>query len=198
MGLLRLTEYLKKMVESDCESTREYILANPYKQFPQRVRPDTGSDNSEGDEHANADGEHASADDDYENRCKPTPPFEIGSVIDAFWPDEETWLLATVKELVNEKLKIVWHEDGSESLVPLGYVRVHTAGKATLSAWCRMSSRSKEGQYYYYNNVTLETQLEPPPPWQLCRSRRNPDVMYYWHRLSGRTSLEKPEILEGE
>merc|ERR1719240_36988 len=143
-----------------------------------------------------------------EKRCKPTPPFEIGSIIDAFWPDEETWLLATVKELVDEKLRIEWHEDGSESLVPFGYVRVHTAveheaapptpQKAMPSAWCRMSSRSKEGQYYYYNSVTLETQLEPPHPWQLCKSRRNPDVMYYWHRLSGRTSLEKPEILEGE
>ena len=60
--------------------------------------------------------------------------------------------------------------------------------------WKRMSSRSQVGVFYYWNEQTGETSVEPPPPWELKASRSNAGVVYYWNPQTGQTSAEKPEV----
>lgn len=44
--------------------------------------------------------------------------------VDAYWPDDDTWLLATVIEVLEDgSRRLVWDDDDSESVVPRDYVR---------------------------------------------------------------------------
>lgn len=61
------------------------------------------------------------------------------------------------------------------------------------SGWIRKASRSTPGVFYYWNEATGETSVEPPPPWELKASRSQPGVMYYWNAMTGQTSPDKPE-----
>eukprot|EP00927_Polykrikos_kofoidii_P024595 TRINITY_DN22336_c0_g3_i1.p1 TRINITY_DN22336_c0_g3~~TRINITY_DN22336_c0_g3_i1.p1 ORF type:complete len:758 (-),score=123.63 TRINITY_DN22336_c0_g3_i1:324-2597(-) len=62
--------------------------------------------------------------------------------------------------------------------------------------WKRHESRSNPGNFYYFNDYTGETCVEPPPPWVQVRSRRNPAIVYYHNSETGETSVDKPEICE--
>eukprot|EP00927_Polykrikos_kofoidii_P052226 TRINITY_DN45_c2_g1_i1.p1 TRINITY_DN45_c2_g1~~TRINITY_DN45_c2_g1_i1.p1 ORF type:complete len:1126 (+),score=236.17 TRINITY_DN45_c2_g1_i1:70-3447(+) len=53
-----------------------------------------------------------------------TGPIEVGEEVESFWPDDETWLKATVTVVYEDgSFQIAWAEDGSESDVPVDYVR---------------------------------------------------------------------------
>jgi len=55
---------------------------------------------------------------------KRKPPPGVGDEVVGFWPDDDTWLPASVTEVYEDgSYKIAWAEDGSESDVPADYVR---------------------------------------------------------------------------
>eukprot|EP00930_Biecheleria_cincta_P013144 TRINITY_DN11875_c0_g1_i2.p1 TRINITY_DN11875_c0_g1~~TRINITY_DN11875_c0_g1_i2.p1 ORF type:complete len:778 (+),score=122.43 TRINITY_DN11875_c0_g1_i2:143-2476(+) len=62
------------------------------------------------------------------------------------------------------------------------------------SGWKRMESRSQPGVFYYFNESTGQTSVEPPPPWEVKASRSAPGVFYYWNSSTGQTSVEKPQV----
>jgi len=50
--------------------------------------------------------------------------FAIGAVIEAYWPDDNMWLAASLLARHGDvSLSIAWEEDGSVSEVPIDYVR---------------------------------------------------------------------------
>jgi len=56
---------------------------------------------------------------------------EPGAEIEAYWPEDDTWLPATVVHvLTHGQVKISWASDGSSSNVPADYVRDPDAGDA--------------------------------------------------------------------
>eukprot|EP00434_Breviolum_minutum_P024423 symbB.v1.2.021569.t2/scaffold1869.1/size97865/3 len=56
--------------------------------------------------------------------AKPAAVPNEGDVVEAFWPDDETWLEATVTQVSEDgSFRIVWAMDDSESDVPADYVR---------------------------------------------------------------------------
>jgi len=59
-----------------------------------------------------------------EEVSEPEEPIDVGSLVEAFWPEDDQWLLATVvRRLPGGSFRIRWDEDGSTSDVPLDYVR---------------------------------------------------------------------------
>jgi 23S rRNA-/tRNA-specific pseudouridylate synthase len=58
----------------------------------------------------------------------------------------------------------------------------------------RMESRSQPGIFYYFNETTNETRVEPPPPWEKKESRSQPGVFYYWNSVTCETSVVKPLV----
>eukprot|EP00928_Gymnodinium_smaydae_P086937 TRINITY_DN71322_c0_g1_i1.p1 TRINITY_DN71322_c0_g1~~TRINITY_DN71322_c0_g1_i1.p1 ORF type:complete len:730 (-),score=159.68 TRINITY_DN71322_c0_g1_i1:479-2668(-) len=62
------------------------------------------------------------------------------------------------------------------------------------AGWVRKESRSQKGIFYYWNQMTGETDAEPPAPWEKKESRSKAGVFYYWNPSTGATSVEKPEI----
>mmetsp|Transcript_70776 Transcript_70776/g.153696 ORF Transcript_70776/g.153696 Transcript_70776/m.153696 type:complete len:705 (+) Transcript_70776:127-2241(+) len=69
-----------------------------------------------------------------------------------------------------------------------------TPGQPPQGGWRRMQSRSATGVFYYFNSVTGETLVEPPPPWEKRESRSAPGIFYYFNPLTGVTSAVKPEV----
>eukprot|EP00747_Dinoflagellata_sp_TGD_P052849 gnl/TRDRNA2_/TRDRNA2_148128_c1_seq1.p1 gnl/TRDRNA2_/TRDRNA2_148128_c1~~gnl/TRDRNA2_/TRDRNA2_148128_c1_seq1.p1 ORF type:complete len:447 (-),score=18.96 gnl/TRDRNA2_/TRDRNA2_148128_c1_seq1:193-1497(-) len=70
----------------------------------------------------------------------------------------------------------------------------NSSNGADLAAWHRVESRNHQGVYYYHNEVTGSTQVEPPPPWEKRTSRTDASVSYYWNPQTGVTSAEKPAM----
>jgi len=66
---------------------------------------------------------------------------------------------------------------------------------AGMAKWKRMESRSQRGIFYYFNEATGETRVEPPPPWEKRQSRSQAGVFYYWNSHTNVTSVTKPEIV---
>jgi len=62
------------------------------------------------------------------------------------------------------------------------------------SGWRRIESRSSPGVYYYFNDNTKESSVEPPSPWEKIESRSSPGVFYYWNAESKKSSVEEPEV----
>merc|ERR1712060_927104 len=62
---------------------------------------------------------------------------------------------------------------------------------APAAGWRRVESRSQAGTYYYYNDATGKTQIEPPPPWVQQESRSQKGVYYYWNTETRATSIDK-------
>jgi len=60
--------------------------------------------------------------------------------------------------------------------------------------WKRVSSRSQAGVFYYFDESTGQTQVEPPHPWIKQESRSQAGVFYYWNQVTMQTSVEKPEV----
>lgn len=51
-----------------------------------------------------------------------------GVTVDGYWPDDDTWLPATVAEIYDDgSLRIIW-EDSSQSDVPADYIRMAVDG----------------------------------------------------------------------
>lgn len=52
------------------------------------------------------------------------PPPVAGDVVEAYWPDDSTWLEATLEEVYEDgSYRVVWSGDSSQSDVPCDYVR---------------------------------------------------------------------------
>eukprot|EP00928_Gymnodinium_smaydae_P005543 TRINITY_DN11887_c0_g1_i2.p1 TRINITY_DN11887_c0_g1~~TRINITY_DN11887_c0_g1_i2.p1 ORF type:complete len:160 (+),score=31.11 TRINITY_DN11887_c0_g1_i2:146-625(+) len=48
----------------------------------------------------------------------------VGDDVEAYWPDDDVWIMASVEELkADGSCVIIWAEDGSRSEVPADYVR---------------------------------------------------------------------------
>lgn len=137
--LLALARYLEELVESGCESVRNYVLEFPFVSGKQEgsscKRPNVSSDED----------------------CEEPP---------AKRP----------------------HASGR------GPMASEAAALPAEATWRRVESRSQPGNFYYFNNVTGENSLEPPPPWEKRASRSDPNVYYYWNSLTGATSVERPEV----
>lgn len=74
-------------------------------------------------------------------------PLAAGDDIEAYWPDDDTWLPATLSEVYDDgtSYKIVWTSDGSESDVPADYVRRPPgSGGADLEGAVEMSAEVME------------------------------------------------------
>jgi len=57
---------------------------------------------------------------------------EPGDEVEAYWPEDDTWLPATISHvLALGQVKISWASDGSSSNVPADYVRDPNAGAAS-------------------------------------------------------------------
>lgn len=68
------------------------------------------------------------------------------------------------------------------------------AAAAAPAQWKRMASRSQAGVFYYFNEATGQTQVDPPHPWIKQESRSQPGVFYYWNQATMVTSVDKPEV----
>jgi len=66
--------------------------------------------------------------------------------------------------------------------------------KQTGGPWRRVVSKSEPGSYFYFNDETYRSSMEPPHPWQKRQSRTKLGVWYYWNPETGATSTEKPEL----
>eukprot|EP00929_Paragymnodinium_shiwhaense_P096446 TRINITY_DN5802_c1_g1_i3.p1 TRINITY_DN5802_c1_g1~~TRINITY_DN5802_c1_g1_i3.p1 ORF type:complete len:417 (-),score=95.33 TRINITY_DN5802_c1_g1_i3:425-1675(-) len=60
--------------------------------------------------------------------------------------------------------------------------------------WRRVASKSAPGTYYYYNTLTDISQLDPPAPWELRQSTKDPSVTYYFNPETNETCKEPPDI----
>jgi len=68
------------------------------------------------------------------------------------------------------------------------------SGQLQPSGFRRMESRSQPGIFYYFNETTNETRVEPPPPWEKKESRSQAGVFYYWNTVTCETSVVKPVV----
>lgn len=62
-------------------------------------------------------------------------------------------------------------------------------------AWQRIESKSKPGQFYYFNPKTGLNEEKPPSidlPWQLCESKTNKGHYYYFHQETGECTEHPP------
>jgi len=59
----------------------------------------------------------------------------IGGLVEAYWPDDDTWLAASLLAKRGDgTLSIAWEEDGSVSEVPADYVRPSSPGPCKTAA----------------------------------------------------------------
>eukprot|EP00413_Alexandrium_margalefii_P009473 CAMPEP_0204544278 /NCGR_PEP_ID=MMETSP0661-20131031/20427_1 /ASSEMBLY_ACC=CAM_ASM_000606 /TAXON_ID=109239 /ORGANISM="Alexandrium margalefi, Strain AMGDE01CS-322" /LENGTH=215 /DNA_ID=CAMNT_0051551047 /DNA_START=11 /DNA_END=655 /DNA_ORIENTATION=- len=70
----------------------------------------------------------------------------VGEACEGYWPDDDTWLSATLAEQYEDgSFRIVWTDDQSESDVPADYVRVVSGGGgSTFSGGVAMSVDTME------------------------------------------------------
>eukprot|EP00928_Gymnodinium_smaydae_P070600 TRINITY_DN54407_c0_g1_i1.p1 TRINITY_DN54407_c0_g1~~TRINITY_DN54407_c0_g1_i1.p1 ORF type:complete len:936 (-),score=186.79 TRINITY_DN54407_c0_g1_i1:29-2836(-) len=64
-----------------------------------------------------------------------------------------------------------------------------------LLRWKRMESKSKPGQFYYFNSLTGVNEVNPPvvdPPWKLCQSATKPGQFYYSNMDTGESVVDPP------
>jgi hypothetical protein len=95
--------------------------------------------------------------------------------VDAYWPDDDTWLTATVAAInADGTLGIAWADDGSLSDVPLDYERRPLGG--SLRHWKRESSASTPALTWSHSQWRPmdvgELQLTAWPGGSPPRSRR--------------------------
>jgi len=216
--LLRLAEYIRTLVNSGCSKVPEYVLANPFEDFQ---LPTEGGEAEadlqeevqevEGPEAHDGVYEDGEADEEPE---KPPPAkrartsqqedaelLEPGAAVEAFWPEDESWLSAQVVECLagSDQVVIVWQEDGSESEVSREYLRRAEAPQrrrkapASEGPWQRMESRGKPGKYYYYNSDDGDVKVQPPPPWE-TRELSTAGKYYYYNTETGELAFRKPEL----
>uniref|UniRef100_A0A7S4PTS8 Mitochondrial import inner membrane translocase subunit TIM50 n=1 Tax=Alexandrium monilatum TaxID=311494 RepID=A0A7S4PTS8_9DINO len=183
--LLRLAAYVQALASSSCGSVRQFVKSHPYDSFHEelpveppckRLRADVG-------------GESAAA-----------PSFASWEAVEAFSEEFDEWYPASVVQLLEDgSVHIRWDggDESTDSVLPPESVRAAREQPAEgAQPWRRVESRTRAGVYYYYNDSTGETQVEPPDPWERRESRTKPGTFYYWNRLSGLTSAEKPDLLD--
>mmetsp|Transcript_39128 Transcript_39128/g.112968 ORF Transcript_39128/g.112968 Transcript_39128/m.112968 type:complete len:1129 (+) Transcript_39128:40-3426(+) len=97
-------------------------------------------------------------------RQKATTP-TVGEPVEGYWPDDDTWLSATLAEEYEDgSYRIVWTDDQSESDVPADYVRVINAGVGgNFSGGVEMSTEVME--------ATLEKRRQLPAYARLGEKR---------------------------
>jgi len=175
--LLRLAAYIKACVNSGTSSARRFVLQNPFEEFDADVREGPLSKRRASGRPDAPDGQEQ--------------PLEKGEIIEAYWPNEDRWMVATVTKVWrNGTVTITWDEDGSVSDLSSEYIRK----VKPVNPWVRMSSRRTPGCYYYYNKDTGESQLEPPPPWEIIQANGREGMYYYRNAETGKTSFSKPEL----
>jgi len=62
-------------------------------------------------------------------------------------------------------------------------------------AWKRVESKSKPGQYYYFNSKTGLNDIHPPrvtPPWKLIESKTKKGNFFYFNEDTGENSVDPP------
>jgi len=205
--LLKLVAYLEQLVASR-RTVPEFVKTHDFSAFTLQ-RQDPGE--KEDEKAARGESPHAKR-----RRCEQPgvagqASFRRGAEVEAWWPDDEEWLAATVVEepaAGEDEVTIMWAEDGSESAVPLEYLRIRKKGgsstgrngahqaqrAATSCSWQRIASRSNPTMSYYYNSVTGESVLEPPPPWSKRPAAGRPGKFEYYNTETGEASAEKPDI----
>lgn len=80
------------------------------------------------------------------------------------------------------------------SAAPMTPPDVQPVLAASAPQWKRLGSRSQAGVFYYFDESTGQTQVEPPHPWVKQESRSQAGVFYYWNQVTMQTSVEKPEV----
>lgn len=102
--LLSIASYLRALVASEC-TAKDFVLSHPYEtceDMPLSEEPIMPK----------------------RKLCKLSGDADPVDLIEAYWPDEDTWLPATlVRTLANGDMMITWDEDGSTSTVPSDYIR---------------------------------------------------------------------------
>eukprot|EP00405_Crypthecodinium_cohnii_P015592 CAMPEP_0206456314 /NCGR_PEP_ID=MMETSP0324_2-20121206/22289_1 /ASSEMBLY_ACC=CAM_ASM_000836 /TAXON_ID=2866 /ORGANISM="Crypthecodinium cohnii, Strain Seligo" /LENGTH=1107 /DNA_ID=CAMNT_0053927215 /DNA_START=102 /DNA_END=3421 /DNA_ORIENTATION=+ len=85
----------------------------------------------------------------------PEPPqLVIGGECEGYWPDDDTWLSATLLEEYDDgSFRIAWSEDASESDVPAEYVRVVGGDEAVAM------DAEEEEEYEYVEDNGIEPVL---------------------------------------
>lgn len=201
--LLRLAAYLKELVASGSSSVRDFVNSTAFEEFT--LPGANGASTAPSAKRRRKDCSSWSED---EEEAESTPSFEVGEEVDAYWPDDGSWLLAKVREVSEDgSLTVIWKEDGSESDVPPSYARrrlqqqekkpaLAPAKKKQLE-WQRMESRRAKGVFYYYNSATGESSSDPPKPWQAHQAPGQlPGVFYYYNPVTGKESWVKPDLSE--
>mmetsp|Transcript_64797 Transcript_64797/g.182810 ORF Transcript_64797/g.182810 Transcript_64797/m.182810 type:complete len:372 (-) Transcript_64797:46-1161(-) len=207
--LPRLAEYIKAMAMSG-EAVPQFQQGTPFDNFMPGEDGDdvtiveNGSSSSRPAKRQRTEGNEG-------------PRFLIGQDVESYWPDDDTWLLASVLKLEsNGEYRVKWTEDETESIVPPDYIRRKAplkpppgAVKARLVAgpgawnagqqgrvatWKRMESRRTPGVYYYYNTDTGASQPEPPSPWEMREVKGRPGQFYYMNASTGERSQGKPAL----
>lgn len=135
--LLALSRYLENLASSGCASVPEYILANPYVPCGAELEISDAETEREDShvEHEQQQAEHWPDDElqsEFIDNDLPSAKrartgnslFQPGDRVEAYWPDDDTWLPAKVICIQPDgEVQIVWEPDGSESTVPEDYLR---------------------------------------------------------------------------
>lgn len=196
--LRRLGAYLKALVESS-EPAPEFQRRRPFRDFlPQAA----------GEEELQQEDEEQGEDRPAKRqRLVSSQTFAQGEEVEGFWPDDDSWLAASVLKALNSgDYRIKWAEDGTESIVPPDFLRLKVAArppktalrvggaKAAPSPWKRMESKRSPGVYYYYSTSTGASQAEPPAPWQVREVPGRPGQFRYVNLQTGERSDVKPVV----
>merc|ERR1712032_514238 len=139
--LLKVSSYLRALVESGCRSCAEFVLANPFDAFALSQNDDTlpPGKRRRVEEHAQ----------DTKNEGS---TYESGELVEGFWPDTSVWLPAIFLSVLDDgQINIQWIDDGSESTLPPQNVRRvddSVSHETKGHGWQRMESRSTPGNFY--------------------------------------------------
>lgn len=161
--LKRLSEYLKELAVATADpanrSVREYIRRHPFAEFQVESTRTSGNDEEEEEETGDANAWANDADCEEMGEVEDDPWYDVGDEVEAWWPDEESWLSATVLGVEDSSIKVQWAADHSESDLPYDYVQKRAPRQ---SPWKRVESRNTPGAFYYYNTKTGISQSETP------------------------------------
>lgn len=215
--LLRLSAYIKALVASGCRSVPEFVRAKPLDSFWPEELGEVGQYEEEEDEFS-APAAPAAPPPAKRARLVPAGRAEApavapsaglakGAAVEAYWPEDGSWLPATVRQLRNDgQVDVDWVEEDSMSTMPRDHVRLRRfqpqppqnaprfQQPQQQQQWERRTTRIGAGNVYYYNKQTGASSPEPPPPWQKRFMPGQPGRCYYFNLVTKAASHVKPEL----
>merc|ERR1712157_275853 len=101
-----------------------------------------------------------------------TVPGEMPAAIEAFWPDDCSWLPAQLlRHVDDEQVEVRWDEDGSESVMPLENTR--PCGDSILDSAAAADDS-------VLDSAAATEDVASQRRWQLIESRSSPGFFYYF------------------